>query len=545
MKTQKIKVLLIAMLALAVTAPSFAEEELVSFERRDTSFYSTFFKDELFNPFLGVLEPLRLIRRITFTKPSALDINRYDEVIDNTFFTNRQGKEPLSTQELIAAPLASKDPGPDTSGLWTVLKGKTEGVTPGFFIRDKNGDKFLLKIDPRSNPEMTTSAEVITHKFFYAFGYNVPSYSLVMFSPDQLEVDPKATYYDTNGFKHALTKEKVLEMLRDHAPLFAGGKYRASASRILKGSLMGYFEYDEKNPHEPGQDLVPHDRLRAIRALRVFGAWTNDYDLQRKNTMAVVTNENGKPVTRHYLLDFGSSLGSSAFRPKVPVVGFEYMVDDQEILKAVGILKITEKPWEKRWEKNQKAITHPSIGYFDNREFNPGKWKSNLPHFAFEYLSPSDGYWAAKIIVKFTDGDIAALVSTGQLTDKTAEDLLVKTLTERRDLITRYWFERVSPLENFQVQENAGSFVMSFDDLSVEKGWSPGRSYAYKVYALDGKKKKRIVSSSTSAANLTFPKPSSPQTLIEIRALDGKKKGRAVTVIFENESPCKILSIAH
>jgi hypothetical protein len=522
------------------------DEKLVSFERRDTSFYSTFFRDEVYNPFLGVLEPLRLTRKLTCTKPSALDINHYDEVIDNTFFTNRHGKKPLSISELVSAPLRAQDPGPDPSGPWTILKGKTEGVTPGFFIRDSKGDKFLLKIDPRENPEMTTSAEVIAHKFFYAFGYNVPSYSLVTFSPDILEADPQATYYDTDGFKRPLTKEKALEMLREHAPLFAGGKYRASASRILGGTLVGYFEYDEKNPNEPANgDLIPHDRLRAIRALRVFGSWLNNYDLQRKNTMAVLTTEDGKPVTRHYLLDFGSSLGSAAFRPKVPVIGFENMVDSREILKAIGLFKIIYKPWERRWDENRKTITHPNLGYFDNNEFNPGTWKSNLPHFAFGYMSAADGYWAAKIISKFTDEEIEALVKTGEISDKAAEKLLTQILIERRDLVVQYWFEKVSPLENFEISETSGGLQIRFDDLGVQKGRTSNHSYRYKAYSLTGKKRKFLEKNSSETASLTLSGGTGEKVLLEIRALEGTKKKPPVKVTFEAQSPHKILSIEH
>ena len=121
-------------------------------------------------------------------------------------------------------------------------------------------------------------------------------------------------------------KEKAAEMLKMYAPIFKGGKYRASASRILKGDLLGYFDYDRNNPNLKN-DQIPHDQLRVLRGLRVFGSWTNNYDLHRKNTMDVLVDENGKKKLKHYLLDFGSSFGSAAYRPKVPAIGFENMID--------------------------------------------------------------------------------------------------------------------------------------------------------------------------------------------------------------------------
>lgn len=531
-------------LVVSTSFASAAEEELVSFNRQDTSFYSTFFKKQVYDTTVGLLEPVRLARLVTFTKPPALDINRYDEIIDNEFFTNRHGKKRLTIQELKNAPLTKLDQGPSTKGPWTILKGKTDGVTPGFFIKDINGDKFLLKFDPRANPEMTTAAEIIAHKFFYAFGYNVPSYSLVMFKPDILEVDPEATFYNENGFKQPLTREKVMEMLKMYAPIFKGGKFRASASRIIEGDLIGYFDYDT-NRQDIESDLIPHDQLRSLRGLRVFGSWTNNYDLHRKNTMDVLIEENGKKRIKHYLLDFGSSFGSAAYRPKVPVVGFEHMIDYEEIVAATGLLKVTEKPWERRWDNNNQLITSPSIGYFDNREFNPGTWKSNLPHYTFNYLTNADGYWAAKIVSSFTDEDISTVVKTGQLTNKSDEDYLINTLIERRDMVAKYWFDKVSPLENFYISANPEGIQVSFDDLSVQKGWAPDRTYQYKFYSLDNGKKKLIEKGSSENSVLIIPRAASSKALLEISAINNGKAKQPAKVIFETSTPYRVTDIEH
>ena len=75
---------------------------------------------------------------------------------------------------------------------WDVIGAKTEGITPGFRIRDGRGDVYFLKFDPPGNQEMTTAAEVISTKIFYALGYNVPENYLAFFKRPQLRVDSKA-----------------------------------------------------------------------------------------------------------------------------------------------------------------------------------------------------------------------------------------------------------------------------------------------------------------------------------------------------------------
>ena len=82
----------------------------------------------------------------------------------------RRRHGPLDLDALVKGPDTSNGPAP---GPWTVIARKGEGVTPGFTIRDSAGEIYWIKFDPEGFAEMASGAEVISTKFFHAFGYHV------------------------------------------------------------------------------------------------------------------------------------------------------------------------------------------------------------------------------------------------------------------------------------------------------------------------------------------------------------------------------------
>src|SRR5215471_4222925 len=124
------------------------------------------------------------------SKGPAANANTIGEVPDSSWFQNRHGMVPMSLSELTTGP--NTGTGPSTEQPWVIIQAKTEGVTPGFRIRDGRGDVYFIKFDPLDNPEMATAAEVISTKFFHAFGYNVPENYIAFFNRSQLRIDEKA-----------------------------------------------------------------------------------------------------------------------------------------------------------------------------------------------------------------------------------------------------------------------------------------------------------------------------------------------------------------
>lgn len=467
------------------------------------SLYVDIFDQAFYEEGVQFLRLADLARKLTGAKVRARNVNVFEEVPDSLFFTNRHGRERLSKKELQEGPEGSSP----AEGRSIVTRGKMEGVNPGFFIRDAEGREFLLKFDPIDYPEMASAAESISARIFHAIGYNIPTYHVARFNLEDMAVEAGAEYYDDTGFKTALTKDRVEELL-----LFVARErddsYRASASEILRGEIKGPFPIDGHRKDDPN-DLIPHRYLREIRALRVFSSWVDYYDVRSGNTLDAVEVVGGRKVLKHYIIDFGSTLGSAGIDPKPPQFGHEYVFDWGEFFKSLITFGFREKPWQKRWEENKRRVDRASVGYFDNRQFDPGRWKNQMPYHAFRDLTASDGYWAAKIILAFRDEDIEALVETGELSDASAREYLARTLAERRDLIGRYWLEKSCPLDWFKITRASSGYRLEATDLVSHYGLEKsGRRYRFAVHKTSFTGEKDTPSFLLDDASVTaFPDP--------------------------------------
>ena len=456
------------------------------YSKREAVLYRDVFDQNFYYEGTQYLRLERLYRDLFGIRKRALDVNVFDEIPDSSFFTNRKGREKMSLAGLKQGAVTVT---PDRGTHWTIVKGKFGGITPGFLVKNEKGDKYLLKFDPLDNLELATGAEVITSRFMHALGYNVPEYVLVRFKRDDLEIDPKAKIYDESGFKKQLTPERLEEFLL-FIPETEDGLYRASASRYLGGELLGPMQLQGRRRNDP-DDLVNHEERRELRALQVFSAWLNNNDARTSNTLDTV-GADGR--IRHYIIDFNSSLGATPRGPKPPMFGHEYMVDYGESAKAFFGFGFWKKPWQKRWEEAGQEVQSPSVGYFDNRYFDPGKYKTQLPHYVFKDLTNGDGFWAAKILMRFTDEDIDTVVETGEYTDKEAQKIIAQVLKERRDLIAKYWFKKANPLDGFELHKTGEGYELRFEDLAIHYGFEPKEGTVYRVDVIgkEGKKGLRL-----------------------------------------------------
>jgi hypothetical protein len=121
--------------------------------------------------------------------------------------------------------------------------------------------------------------EVAT-KIFWALGYNQVESYLTTFDMKHVEIDPKRRFRRPSG---ARTPSRTMTSTRSSR--LSRGKRTAPiasvAGRLIPGKILGGYLYDGTRPDDPN-DVVAHEHRRELRALRVFGAWTNLTDLKAR-----------------------------------------------------------------------------------------------------------------------------------------------------------------------------------------------------------------------------------------------------------------------
>jgi hypothetical protein len=403
----------------------------------------------------------------------AKNINRFDEVPDCVWFTNRIGMYSLSPDDVRLGPAVT--PGPDTTGPWEVFRPKVEGQTVGFWIQDLRGDQYIIKFDPAGYPEMATAAAAMGSRFLYACGYNVPQETIVYFRPEWLTVREGASIKDASGRARTL-EQRDIDSILTKVHVEPDGRIRALASLSLGkfGSIKGPFCYDGRRKDDPN-DWCPHEDRRELRALYVPASLINHYDTKDQNTLDVfIETSEGQGYLRHYLIDFGSTFGSDGSRPKHPRKGYANGFDLKDVLISVVTLGLKTWAWQ-----NQGPVIYPEIGRFESGVFEPQKFDPIVPNPAFDNMTARDGYWGAKIVMGFSDEHLRALVDAGQYSNPDAAAYLLDQLMIRRDKIGRYWFGRVNPLDYFVQTGDSESVELAFVDLAVHYGFQPADHSRY------------------------------------------------------------------
>ena len=465
----------------------------------------------------------------------AQDVNSLDEVPDSTWFTNRIGVRDISIEELRKGPNVS--PSPFENLPVTITGAKEGGTAIGFVCEDAQGAKYLLKFDVKGVPEMETAAHIIGHRILWAAGYNVPEDHVGYLTKDQIKLDPKAKLKDVFGKKTALTWDRVNRAL-DMVEKTSDGKIRVLLSRFVPGKPIGPYAREGKRGDDPN-DKIAHENRRSLRGQVPLFSWLAHTDLQEDNTLDTfvpISKEKGEKRGHvvHYLIDFGKSLGVMNNSNNWKTVGYTYRIDFAASLATFLTLGTWNRPWD-----NVEQPPYKGVAVFEGDHFDPARWKPNSIYWPFEDADKFDGFWGAKIAMRFTPEQLAAVIDEAKLTDPGARRYLLETLIKRQRIVGRYWFGRVTPLDRFSVTpESTGNITLCFDDLEQLYGFTEER-LAYKVEVFDyaGKpmaaKPALYMSSGRGRAcyaNLPFATDHDGYTIVKLAAKRGGKTRPAVDV---------------
>ncbi len=392
-----------------------------------------------------------------FTRPGeaamnvrAGNVNTVDEVPDSSWFTNRIGTRPISADEAVRGPIEGPPPAP---GTWTITRAKSAGFSPGFTARDPNGQTWFVSFDQPGYPEAKSAAVVVANKIFWTLGYWQVENFIVTLRPGDLTIaDSVRITLVPSGKSRQMTRSDLDDILRrsNRSP---DGTYRAVAARQLSGRVIGPFKYFGTRNDDPN-DIVPHEDRRELRALKVFGAWTNLTDMKAGNTLDTVVTENGRGVVRHYLQDVGSTFGTGALDVLGWADGWNYFYDGGLLVKRFVSLGFYLEPWQ-----TASYTEYPSVGRFEGDAFDPLAWKPHAPTAAFLRARGDDTFWAARRVGAFSDDLIRAIVATGEFRDPAAANHLATVLMKRRDKILRAYLPAVNPLVDFALTDTALTFT--------------------------------------------------------------------------------------
>jgi hypothetical protein len=399
----------------------------------------------------------------TFLKPGdrrnipAVNVNTMDEVPDSSWFTNRIGRRAITIDELVRGPNSLDTINVDD---WPIVRDKTSGITPGYRVTDPSGRLYQIKFDPPDNPEMASGAEVIGAAIYHALGYNVVEGYVVDIDPAKIVIAPTATAVDMSGRRRPMRRSDIDRLLTRAARL-PNGKYRATASRFAEGMPLGYFKYYGTRPDDPN-DIHPHEHRRELRGSRVFAAWLNHDDSRALNSLDMLEGPEGARHVKHYMFDFGSIMGSGSVFAQVPRAGNEYILEWSPALKTLATLGLFVRPWV----LVDYPEVAPSVGRFEAEFFDPVEWRPEYPNPAFDLMQAEDAFWAARLVAKFTDESLKAIVAKARYREQAAADYITRTLIARRDKVLRAWLTGVNPVVNPQL--SAG--VLTFANAAVDAG---------------------------------------------------------------------------
>jgi hypothetical protein len=403
----------------------------------------------------------------TFSTPGeqrnvrALNVNTLDEVPDSSWFVNRIGRAQMSTPELVRGP--DRFEAISFEG-WQVSGSKTSGVQPGFRMKDRDGHTYQIEVDPPSNPEMASGAEIIGTAFYHAFGYHTVDAYLAELDPAAIVISDKAEYRDPIiGERRRLARRDVENVLR-RAARQKNGKYRVLVSRFADGQPLGNFRYSGTRPDDPN-DIFPHEHRRELRAARVFGAWLNHDDSRGINSLDMLVEEKNRRFVKHYMFDFGSIMGSGTVYAQRHRAGNEYLLEWTPGWLTLATLGVYTRPWMR--------ISYPdvprAVGRFEGDAFQPESWKPEYPNPAFENMRLDDAFWAARIISRFDAAAVRAIVEKARYSDPAATEYMTQTLLRRREKVLRTWLTQVNPLVDFALSETG---ELTFANAAEQAGVS-------------------------------------------------------------------------
>ncbi len=461
-------------------APVWVDADRRPFGPAPPAWYSPFVWDGIDNSSFRLASEALQLR----LEREAINVNALDEVPDSSWFTNRLSRRRLAPDAVARGACRDEDPAipgvdDEVSPPFTITRGKPDGASAGFFVRDARGRVYLMKPDNRVQPERPSAADAIGAAVFFAAGYFTPCNRTIYVERRDLVLAPDAILRGTSGARRPLTEADVEQALRS-ALTDERGRIRVGLSQFIEGNPIGPWSYQGTWDEDPN-DVVPHEHRRDVRGMYVLSAWLSHIDSRQENTLAAFMGEH-EGYVRHYMIDFSDTLGIT-YEDELMARRFGHAgyADLQVLTEDLLTLGLLDRPWQHA----ALGPAGPTLGYFDLERFRPEHWRPGYPNPAYERMTERDAAWMTRILAHFGDEHIRALVARARFSRPIVTSELIRILVGRRDLILQRWLTRLSPLTEPEVLRDGRTVCL--EDRAVSSGFrsASSRRYEASAWALD------------------------------------------------------------
>jgi len=134
-------------------------------------------------------------------------------------------------------------------------------------------------------------------------------------------------------------------------------------------------------------------------------------------------------------------------------------------------------------------------------------------------MQAADAFWAGRIVSRFSDEAVRAIVHTGGFTDPEAEAHLADVLRRRRDKVVAWCFGQLNPLADFAVVSAGGGSALRFRNLGEEAGLGRATGYEYDWFDFDndtGARRRRTDARTSARPEIEVPSAAG-YTVVRIR----------------------------
>ena len=257
---------------------------------------------------LAVRDDVQPVRRPPGYKPTgvrAQNINTIDEVPDSSWFTNRIGTRPVTIDEITRGPLVGAPPDPSH---WVLIQGEDLGRPPGLHREGRQGRDVVPGVRSADVPGRRHRRRGRRDEDL--LGAGLQPGGVVPHDVRSEDTSRSIRRRRSSGRTASGRRSRTTTSTRSSSTWRGTRTARTASSRdgCCPARSSAASAIRGTRPDDPN-DIVPHEHRRELRALRVFGAWTNLTDLKAANTLDTLVTENGRTVVKHYLQDVGSTFG--------------------------------------------------------------------------------------------------------------------------------------------------------------------------------------------------------------------------------------------